>query len=393
MLTPKGILDAALARWPAALRAEATGDNLFPLQIPFGRPSTTGEYAEIKRDIEALAAAHHEWRIDWQEVNTRRWGRQRWPMRLTFHSAEEMANALGRSEQLARFRVALKCTRELCPALEPWLRAKAHRIVEYLDDWAALVAVCAFFDGCPAPKCFARQIPLPVGTKFIEEHTGILRELLDTVLGDRVNAQGSTFQERFHLLVDPPQVRFRFLDDELCQRVGWPVSDCSVPAPTLAKLPWSVPRVLIVENRDVFVCLPHLADTVAILGAGKAASLIPAAPWMNSAEVLYWGDCDEAGFGILSDLRGRFPHVRSVMMDLAAWCRWKHLALPGRRDPAARHPHLTDSERQALEGIVRGPWMLEQERIPLHDAELSLRTALSKADVASSSVPPARASE
>lgn len=39
----------------------------------------------------------------------------------------------------------------------------------------------------------------------------MLRELLDVVLGDRVNPDGATFQERFHLLVDPPQVRFRFL--------------------------------------------------------------------------------------------------------------------------------------------------------------------------------------
>src|SRR5581483_736272 len=218
-------------------------------------PPTTGEFAAIKRDIEALVTAHHEWRIDWQEINTRRWGRQRWPMRLTFRSAEEMAIALSRLDQLAKFRVALKSTRELCPGLEPWIMAKAHRIVDYLDDWPALLAVCTFFDAHPGPQCFARQIPLPVGTKFIEEHSGILRELLDVVLGQRVNANGSTFQERFHLRVDPPQIRFRFLDDGLRQRAGWPVSDCSVPAPTLANLPWSVPRVLIVENRDVFLCL------------------------------------------------------------------------------------------------------------------------------------------
>lgn len=376
MLKPTEILDAALARWPAVLRAEAAGENLFPLQVPFGRPPTTGEFTEIKRGIEALAAAHHEWRIEWQEINTRRWGRQRWPMRITFQSAEDMADALGRSDELAGVRAALQRARDECPALEPWLRAKAHRIVDYLDDWPALLAVCAFFEANPAPRCFARQIPLPVGTKFIEEHTGILRELLDIMLGERVNAEGPTFHARFRLLVDPPQVRFRFLDDALRQRVGWPVADCSAPAPTVADLSWNTPRVLIVENRDVFVCLPHLADTVAILGAGKAASLIPAAPWMNSADVLYWGDCDEAGFGILSELRGRFPHARSVMMDFAAWCRWKHLALPGKRDPVARHTHLTDSERKALEAVVAGPWVLEQERIPLLDAELALRTAI-----------------
>jgi hypothetical protein len=377
MLEPTEILGTALARWPAVLRAEAAGENIFPLQIPFGRPRTTDEFKDVKRDIEALAAAHHEWRIDWQEINTRRWGRQRWPMRITFQSADEMADALDRSHELVGVRVAVQQARAVCPALEPWLRAKAHRIVDYLGDWSALLAVCAFFHANPTPRCFARQIPLPVGTKFVEEHTGILRELLDVMLGDRIDAQGSTFQERFHLLVDPPQVRFRFLDDALRQRVGWPVPDCSVPAPTLADLSWNPRRVLIVENRDVFVCLPRIADTVAIFGSGKAASLLADAPWMNSADVLYWGDCDEAGFGILSELRRRFPHTRSAMMDDAAWCRWKHLAVPGRRDPVARHTHLTPEEQKALQAILAGPWMLEQERIPLPEAELALRTAIS----------------
>jgi hypothetical protein len=375
MLKPTEILAAALTKWPTVLRAEASGENVFPLQIPFGRPRTTSDFAELKQGIETLAAAQHEWRVDWQEIQTRRWGRQRWPMRITFESIDDMATALGRTKELQSFRAALQEARSICPTLEPWLRAKAHRIVEFLDDWPALMSVCAYFDAHSAPRCFSRQIPSPAGTKFIEEHTGILRELLDVVLGDRVNLQGQTFHERFHLLVDPPQVRFRFLDDALRRRIGWPVTDCSVPAPILADVSWNSPRLLIVENRDVFVCLPHIADTVAIFGAGKAASLLTSAGWMKSADIVYWGDCDEAGFGILSDLRARFSHARSVLMDHAAWCRWKHLAVPGRRDPVARHTHLTDSERQALDAIVAGPWMLEQERIPLCEAEQAVLSA------------------
>jgi len=43
------------------------------------------------------------------------------------------------------------------------------------------------------------------------------------------------------------------------------------------------------------------------------------------ADVVYWGDCDDASHGILSMLRARLPQVRSVIIDDAAW---KHLALP-----------------------------------------------------------------
>jgi hypothetical protein len=377
MLKPAEILNAALGRWPAVLRAEAAGELLFPLRIPFGQPRPTEDFLILRRDIEALAAAPHEWRIDWEDVQTRKWGRQRWPVRLTFDSIEDLATALGRAGELKAFRDALQVAREMCPSLEPWLRAKADRIVDHVADWPGLMAVCAYFDAHPRPNCYARQIPVPVGTKFIEEHARILRELLDVVLGERANVAGVNFEERFHLLVEPPQIRFRFLDPALRDRVGWPVADCFVPAPSFAGLSWNIPRVLVVENRDVFLCLPDVPRTLAIFGAGKAASLLPACEWMHAAEIVYWGDCDEAGYGILSSLRSHFSHVRSLLMDATAWSQWKHLAVPGKRDMTTRHTHLTTAERAAFEAVMTGPWMLEQERIPPHDAEHAIRSAFS----------------
>jgi hypothetical protein len=216
-----------------------------------GRPDPAADFAVLRREIESLATARHTWRIDWEEIDTRKWGRQRWPVRLGFDSIEDLATALGRSDELRSFRAALQEARERCPALEPWLRAKAHRIVDHLADWRGLVAVCACFAAHPQPRCYPRQVPVPVGTKFIEEHAGILRELLDVVVGDSVNAAAATFAERFDLLVEPPQVRFRFLDPELRTCICWPVADCSIPAPALADLKWNIPRRR--EPRCVFV--------------------------------------------------------------------------------------------------------------------------------------------
>jgi hypothetical protein len=357
------------------LRAEAAGESLFPLRIPFGRPRTTGDFSILRREIELLASSSYGWNIDWEEIQTRKWGRQRWPVRIVFKSIEEMARALDRSTELDAFRIALQAARRECPALGPWLCAKADRVPEYLSDWSALIAVCTYFDANPRPKCFARQIPLPVDTKFIEQHAGILGELLEAVLGDRINLGGSTFEERFHLLTEPPQVRFRFLDLDLQKEERWPVTECSVPAPVFANLAWKIPRVVVVENRDVFLCLPRIPRTLAVFGCGKAASLLPACSWMNYADLVYWGDCDEAGYGILSSLRSHFPHLRSLLMDETAWREWKHLAISGKRDPTARHDHLSKTERSALNEVLAGPWMLEQERIPQSTMERSLAEA------------------
>jgi len=375
MLKPEEILETARRKWPTVLRAEAAGENLFPLRIPFGRPRTTGDFSVLRHEIELLARSSPGWHIDWHEIQTRKWGRQRWPVRIVFLSIEDMARALERSAELRAFRAALQTAREVCPPLDPWLRAKADRVPEFLSDWSALIAVCSYFDANPRPQCFARQIPLPVDTKFIEQHAGILRELLEVVLGDRVNAEGLTFEERFHLLMEPPQVRFRFLDLDLRNDERWPVTDCSVPAPVFASFTWRIPRVLVVENRDVFLCLPRIPRTLAVFGCGKAASLLPTCSWMNAADVVYWGDCDEAGYGILSSLRSHFSHVRSLLMDETAWKQWKHLAVRGKRDMAARHFHLTNGERVALNAVLDGPWMLEQERIPPGAVERALLAA------------------
>jgi hypothetical protein len=375
MLKPSEIIDLALRKWPGVLRAEATGENLFPLRILIGRPRPTTDFAILRSEIESLAAANYQWRVDWQEIETRKWGRQRWPARLDFESIEKLAETLKRTNELQLFRAALQDAREQCPSLEPWLRDRAHRIVEYLPDWSGLLGVCAYFANHRRPCCYPRQIPVAAGTKFIEERSGILREMLDVVVGDDVNVSAATFAARFHLRLEPPPVRFRFLDSDLQARNGWPVADCSITLPDFTNLPWNVPRVLVVENRDVFLCLPEIPATLAVFGSGKASSLLHDCRWLETSEMVYWGDCDEAGYGILSNLRSSFPRLRSVLMDEYAWVTWKHLAVRGKRDFSVKHIGLTASERAALNGVLAGPWMLEQERIPLSAAERAVTTA------------------
>lgn len=375
MRSPQEILDTARSKWPGVLRAEAAGKSMFPLAIPFGRPSTTSDFGAIRTDLASLAAANYKWQIDWDEIDTRKWGKQRWPRRVSFDSIESLADTLQFTEQLRLFREALTFARSACPRLEPWLQTKAHKIPELLSDWKDLICVCAFFDTNPFPRCFSRQLPIPIGTKFIEEHTGILAELLTVVLGDRANVSGLSFEERFHLRIEAPQVRFRFLDVDLRDRTGWLIADCSIYADDLASMRWNIPRVLIVENKAVFLCLPKIPNTLAILGSGKAAFLLSSCKWIEDSDVVYWGDCDEAGFGILSSMRALFPKIRSIFMDYESWMRWKRFAVAGKSDVTAQCAHLTSTEVETLVAVKEGPWMLEQEKIPHGEVERMIKEA------------------
>lgn len=207
MLTADQIVAIAQRKWPDVLRAEVVGqENLFPLHVRFGRPSTTGDTGQISVATNALATQARGWRIEWEDVDTRKWGRQRWPSRVVFDSIEDVASALGRSTELEQVRSAVRDARQKVPALESWLRSNAHRIAEHLPYWEHLIAVCAYFDEQPRPNCYARQIHAAPDTKFIEQREPILRELLDATLGERANCAADVFAERFHLRVDAPQV-------------------------------------------------------------------------------------------------------------------------------------------------------------------------------------------
>jgi hypothetical protein len=374
-LSAAQVLAAAEKKWPVLLRADAAGEPVFPLHIRLGRPPTTGDFAEIRRGAAALSRAANGWRVESEDIQTRKWGQQRWPVRIVFDSIEDAAQALGRKAELRDVRRAVREARERLPALEDWLCANAHRLAEHAPYWTGLLDVCAYFDQHPRPQCYPRQIPAAPDTKFIEQHEAILGEMLSAVLGERVNGDAQSFVERFHLRSEPPQVRFRFLDDRLQAQSGWPVDDCTVSVASFVGMTWRIPRVIVVENRTVFLCLPRVSNTMAIWGAGKASALLASCAWLREAEVVYWGDCDEAGYGILSAFRERFPHVRSALMDSGTWREWRHLAVAGTRDPSVAHLHLTADERDALQAVTDGPWVLEQERIPTAAADAAIFNA------------------
>jgi hypothetical protein len=55
-------------------------------------------------------------------------------------------------------------------------------MLKYVDEWADILRVCRYFQLHPRPNLYLRELPIKVHTKFIEEHKGILRELLEIVL-------------------------------------------------------------------------------------------------------------------------------------------------------------------------------------------------------------------
>ncbi|MDD2762993.1 MAG: DUF3322 domain-containing protein [Opitutaceae bacterium] len=367
MLTPADITAFAQRRYRDFLRAVATDEVFFPLRVPLGE-WPTDDFAVLKDGAKALrgiekARRGSGLRIEWTPCNTRRFGEQLIPTGVTFETEEDFVRFLGRTEEVAKFRVNLAETRAQIPALAGWVARHPHRVVEKCAIWQDLLLVCAYFQYHPRPGCYPREIRLPIDTKFIETQQPTLRQLLDEILPADARTEDEEFHLRFGLRIDETPVRVRWL--------GLPPSDAAVlladftsPLSVLAAANLTPTGIVVVENKTTFLTLPrNRPGWLALLGNGNSVVVCGALPWLRGRPLLYWGDIDPAGFQILARLRTLWPQTCSILMDAATlhahetW--WSKPGLV----PDAFPETLTPEERSLYEQVRDHGIRLEQERI------------------------------
>jgi hypothetical protein len=240
-----------------------------------------------------------------------------------------------------------------------------QRVIEQHPDWPDLLAVCRYFLEHPRPQIYIRELPVNVHTKFIEQHRGILRELLEQVLSpESITAEAETFEQRFGLREKEPPVRVRLLDEQLYKRYGLPISELSIPVSQFAALDLlHGQRCLVTENEMTFLTLPPQRDTFALFGGGFMVHNLARVPWLADCPIYYWGDLDAQGFQILSRLRALFPHVTSLMMDWETFSAFELFTVTGIPCPVQQLPNLTPEEHALFVHLAEHTLRLEQERI------------------------------
>ncbi len=368
MMSAQEIREWARKRVSEFLQSVAKGENFFPREVNFGRLPATTAFETLKEAFAALRAgeASGGYRVSWEERQTARWGRQIFPARVWFEDEEGFVLASGCSLLASALRSNLKLTEEKCRALLPWVREKARRVAEAGDVWPGILEVARYFIANPRPRLYPRQLPLPLPTKFIDQQHELLRPVLDFLLGDQADPDARTFNGRFHLLEDEAPVRMRFVDDALMTRAGFRVHDITQPLSQFNQHDPSADVVLVVENKMCFLTLPAIAGGLAIWGGGKAAALLGKTTWLARCRLIYWGDMDDTGYNILSELRKHHAHVESLLMDEQAWQSHQLLAHEDKLDASPPSSlHLTEPEAVAWRQVRLLRQMIEQEKIPL----------------------------
>ena len=174
------------------------------------------------------------------------------------------------------------------------------------------------------------------------------------------------FEKRYGLKYDLPTIRFRILDEALY--IGG-LSDISLPLNEFMGLDIGCERVFITENKINGLSFPNVKNAMVIFGLGYGVESLKNVKWLKSRELIYWGDIDTHGFAILSQIRGYFPLIESMLMGQEVIEKFRYLAVEESLSKRflGELDNLTLEEHEVFENLkdnVYGEALrIEQERI------------------------------
>lgn len=392
MLTPTEARDSARSKLSRSHRTWTLDECPCPAFSLGLKPPTE---RTVLADLPAAQAWVRQWRqavvpqgveVQWEERTWRSVGRQQVPVRVTAHTVEALTAWVGgapareqrvfaqrvaavrdRAERWARSSAALH---DDVPTLEaagahavaPALRRHAQRLTDMEDqDFLTVIDVVDWLQRHPVAGLRPRQLPIRgVDSKWFGRHRTLLESLAAPFLpSPAVNADPA--QGPLGVVDAHPTVRLRVLDPRL-RPAG--LRDLEVPAGQAAAWDVRPDHVLFVENSETLLCLPEVSGGIAVWSHGfdtTAASL----PWLEGAELTYWGDLDSQGFAILHRYRMRLPQLRSLLMDVGTLELFRDLWVPEPTPARGVFSTLASHEARALERLREaGDVRLEQERIP-----------------------------
>ncbi|MGA8787568.1 MAG: Wadjet anti-phage system protein JetD domain-containing protein [Paenarthrobacter sp.] len=377
------------------MREALEPSGVYPRRRALKRPSATelrDDYAAAREWAAALFTAAGPYSLETVDVGRTTIGSNQLPAVAVFASAADEAAFVGRSRELARFLSLADSLAGLDPLLRGWAARRPKPLLDLGEAALTAARVALWLREHPSPGVFVRQLSLPgVHTKFIETHRRTIDEMVAVLVGSHASAPldepadlpiatdtdegllgapaartpAARFASRHGFLHPPEQLRFRMLDPSI-PLLG-DARDVTVTASAFQSLRLPVTTVIITENLVNFLALPERAGAMAIFGKGYGFSALRDAAWLRDCEVLYWGDLDTHGFGILDQLRAVHPQVTSVLMDEATLLAHREMWVEETSPSRAALGRLTVEEARVYEGLQSGSYgdrvRLEQELV------------------------------
>ena len=381
----KSLLSQLEKLWDKGLLLEETAcsSNLFPKRLTFKTPDSkalSDDFAAVRTWVAEIQKLKG-FRIVFKTVRHPVIGENRVPVEVWLDTLETAIALLNKQKQVAVFLELYEQTRRLTPELIKWVKQYPLKALRLAEVWPKLLDFVRWSQQHPRPDIYLRQVSLPgIDSKFIEEHRLVLSSLLDLALVDgQINNKKTgikQFEQRYGFRSKPEKIRFRLLDTGLTLFPGLlPAADndFSITANDFQRLNQNteflsqIKRIFITENEINFLTFPEQLNSLVIFGSGYGFDALAKAQWLSQLTIFYWGDIDTHGFAILDQLRHKFPHVQSLLMDKTTLI--KHREFWGYETKAENRGlhRLTDSEQNLYQALLDNKYTehlrLEQERV------------------------------
>jgi hypothetical protein len=309
--------------------------------------------------------------IEFTTINYRSLGEQLLPKKLEI-TQEKFLKYLGEKRVFQEHITIIEKSLKQFPLLKPLLLKQPKLIMEYATVWSQLLSVCDYFIVNPKPNLYIRELEIEgVDSKFIEQHKKVLSTLLEAILKPQSYNQEITkianygFEKKYGLKYDLPTIRFRILDESLYING---LDDLSLPLNLFKKLELAFKKVYITENKINGLTFPKIKESVVIFGLGYGVDILKEIEWLKNKKLYYWGDIDTHGFAILSQIRGYFPSIKSILMNHKTVIEFKHLAVKESKPFKGKLHNLNQEEEEVFEALKSNIYgdslRIEQERIP-----------------------------
>lgn len=340
------------------------------------KPDTTVALHEQIRMFQACEKRENKkgWTIVWEEWVSKKLGRQQWPSAITVTTEEDLLFLLKKEKEALAFNEQLKGLLQWRPAMKDWLANKPALVLELSSSWTGIRAVVDYLLQHDVSHYYLRSIPVPVHTKFIEQHKRIIYSMLHHLQSDKFSLPDTDLEEALRLNRKPFLFTVRWLDDNLALRFTAGINLLAVPVEYLKQQVWNIERVIMVENATNLFLFPPIPGTLVMCSNGKALHLLKEIPFLQTTSLYYWGDLDEDGFVMLNAIRSYYGHIISLFMDdITITCHQAELTIKGisyrKKELGLLQPH----ENMAYQLLLPGNLWLEQEKLHQSYVQASLK--------------------
>ncbi len=371
MISSDEIARKAKRNYKRFLITTVTGESFFPFNLPVG--ALPKDFIVLKKAVADLIDNSKEtigygYQLVLRQRKTRSYGEQSLPKEIFVETELDFLKLIKKEKEVSTFKSNAALIQDSGLLLRTWICDNPLKIVDNAGDWENLLKVCHYFVANLQPNLYIRELPIAVHTKFIEQNKALLRSLLEVLLPTEnlisvETGEKYAFEKRFSLKYPESLIRLRILDGVIMEKYCLQTSDMSITISEFRRLEFGMPRCFITENMLTFLTLPPLENSIAIFGCGFASARLRDTEWLLRCPIFYWGDMDEHGFGILSQVRSHFPQTQSVMMDEQTYARFSPFAVDVATQKAEDLSHLTNPEHSLYEYLVNQHKRLEQERI------------------------------